>query len=294
MKKVILIVFVLFYLVSSALTEESQMLSQQAMESVQQQVREMSNLGIPEAQAREMLTLMIQNRFREQSRIHVQQVVMDTARAGLPTEPVMSKAIEGMAKQAKEQQIISAMKAVQSRYAYANQFAKSLSDDKKNINAITQALADSLAAGMNTKDLETVRTQLQVRTQSRQQTKNKADNDQLAMQTMLTVRTMSRLGVRTSDVSDILCQSLQNQYSHQEIKQLRSQIAQQTHQASSRQVARQHAKSIGKGGKSDNDSSGGSSNGGSGGSSNGGSGGSGGSGGGGNGGGGKGGGGNGR
>lgn len=248
MKKVVLIVFVLFYFVSSALTEESQVLSQQAMESVQQQTREMSALGIPEAQARKMLTLMIQNRFQEQNRIRAQQMIVDTAKAGLPTEPVMSKAMEGMAKQVKEQHVIAAMETVQNRYAYANQLAKSLSDDKKNIDTITQSLADSLAAGMRTEDVEAVRAQLQVRTQTRQQLKNKAENEQLAMQTMLTVRTMARLGVHTSDVSDILCRALQNQYSHREMKQLRNQISQQTHHASPRQIARQHAGSIGKGG----------------------------------------------
>ena len=91
---------------------QSEGLSQQAMESVEQQTREMSELGIPKAQARKMLTLMNQNRFEKQNIVRAQQVVMNTAKAELPTEPVMSKAIEGMAKQAKEQQVIAAMETV--------------------------------------------------------------------------------------------------------------------------------------------------------------------------------------
>jgi hypothetical protein len=205
-------------------------LSQQAMESVQQQTSEMSALGIPEAQAQKMLTQMVQNRLQKQNRVRAQQVVVDTAKAGLPTEPVMSKAMEGMAKQAGEQQIIAAMETVQSRYAHASRKAKALSDDNESIATMTRDIADSMAAGMKAEDIEPVMAQLQVRTRNRQQTRNKAEDDELAVQTMQTVRTMARLGVPPADVSDTLCQALQNRYTYQEMKQLRHQIAKQAHQ----------------------------------------------------------------
>ena len=83
--------------------------------------------------------------------VRARQVVMDAARAGLPTEPVMSKAMEGMAKQAEEQQIIAAMEIVRNRYAYAEQMARSLATEKKSVEAMGRAIADSLAAGMQTR-----------------------------------------------------------------------------------------------------------------------------------------------
>jgi len=262
MKKTILIISILFCFTSLAFADQSEGLSQQAMESVEQQTREMSALGIPEAQAQKMLTQMVQNRFQKQNRIRAQEVVMAAAKAGLPTEPVMSKAMEGMAKQAKEQQVIAAMETVRSRYAHANRLAKSLSDDKKSVDTMTKAVADSMAAGMKTEDMEAVMAQLQVQVQSRQQTRNKAEDVELAIQTMQTTRTMARLGVHSSDVSDTLCQALQNRYTHQEMKQLRHQIAKQAHQASAQQIASQHAGSIGKGGNTGNSGSGGSGSGG--------------------------------
>ena len=266
MKKISLIISILFCLTSLAFADEPEGLSQQAMESVEQQTREMSELGIPKAQSQKMLTLMNQNRFEKQNIIRAQQVVINTAKAELPTEPVMSKAIEGMAKQAKEQQVIAAMEIVRSRYAHANRLAKSLSDDKKSIDTMTKAAADSLAAGMKTEDMEAVVAQLQVQTRTRQQTRNKTEDDKLAIQTMQTTRTMARLGVHSSEVSDTLCQALQNRYTHQEMKQLRHQIAKQAHQASAQQIASRHAGSIGKGGNTGpgNSSSGGSGSGGSG------------------------------
>ncbi|MBR9984387.1 MAG: hypothetical protein KFF68_00615 [Desulfosarcina sp.] len=262
MKNICLIIAVLFCLTSLAFADESDGLSQQAMESVAQQTREMSALGISEAQAQKMLTRMVQHRFQKQNIVRAQQTVMAAAKAGLPTEPVMSKAMEGMAKQAKEQQVIAAMETVRSRYAHANRLAKSLSDDKKSVDTLTTAVADSLAAGMKTEDMEAVMAQLQVQARSRQQTRNKAEDVELAIQTMQTTRTMARLGVHSSDVSDTLCQALQNRYTHQEIKQLRHQIAKQANQASAKQIASRHAGSIGKGGNSGNSGSGGSGSGG--------------------------------
>ncbi|BBO68307.1 hypothetical protein DSCA_22370 [Desulfosarcina alkanivorans] len=254
MKRTWLIVFIAWSFTATAIAAESEGLSQQAMESVQQQTREMSALGVPQAQAQEMLTQMVKNQFQKQNRIRAQQVVAATAKAGLPTEPVMSKAMEGMAKQAGEQQILAAMETVRSRYAHAKRVARSLSDDDESVDTMTRAIADSMAAGMKARDMEPVMAWLQTRT--RQQTQNKAETDALAVQTMQTVRTMARLGVPSSDVSDTLCQALQNQYTSQEMKQLRHQIASRASQASPQQTASRHAGAIGKGGSDSNGGSG--------------------------------------
>jgi hypothetical protein len=257
MKRTWLIVFIVLFFTATAIAGESEGLSQQAMESVAQQTREMSALGIPQAQAQKMLTQMVQNRFEKQNRIRAQQVVMDTAKAGLPTEPVMSKAMEGMAKQAGQQQVIAAMETVQNRYARANRSAKALSANKKSIETLTTAMVDSMAAGMTPRDMEAVMARLQVRVQSRQQTRNKEADEQLAIETMQTVRTMARLGVPSSDVSDTVCQALQNQYTYQEMKQLRQQIATHANRQTPQQIANKHAGSIGKGGNAGGNSDGG-------------------------------------
>jgi len=247
MKKIWLVLLMLGLFAATVLADEPVPLSQQAMQSVQQQSREMSAVGIPEAQAQKMLTRMVQNRFQEQNRIHAQQIVMSAARAGLPTEPVMSKAMEGMAKQVKEQQVIRAMETVRSRYAYANRVAKTLSDDKANIDTLTHSIADSMAAGMKSRDMDAMINQLQ--TESRQQTatRNRTETDQMAIQTVQTIRTMARMGYDSSKVASTVGQALRNQYTLQEMKQLRARIAKKAHQDLGRLVATQHAGSIAKG-----------------------------------------------
>jgi hypothetical protein len=250
MKNITSIISVLSCFASLSFAAESQSLTQQAMESVQQQTRAMSAMGIPEAQAQKMLTQMVQNRYQKQNIIRAQQVVTDTAKAGLPTEPVMSKAMEGMAKHASQNQVILAMETVRSRYAYANRLARSLSDDNENIDTMTQAIADSMAAGMKAENLESVMAQLQVRTQNQQQTRNKSEDKNLAVQTMQTIRTMARLGVPPSDVSDTLCQALQNQYTYQEMKQLHHKVSKQAQSTSPHQNTSRNNAAVGKGGSS--------------------------------------------
>lgn len=223
-------------------------LPDQALEAVQQQAREMSALGISQDQAQKMLTQMVRNRFQEQSRIRAQQVVMNAAKAGLPTGPLMSKAMEGMAKHVSEQRVIQAMEAVQSRYSSARQMAKALSENEESIDMLTHSIADSMSAGMHAEDMQAVATQIRGRLQAR--THSRTENDQLAIQTMETVCTMARLGVRSADVSETVTRALQNRYTHQEMKQLRHSMMQNAHLATPRQIASRHAGAIGKGGQS--------------------------------------------
>ena len=236
MKTARLFLIMLCWCAATAYADEPVSLSQQAMEAVQQQTREMSALGISE----------VQNQFQKQNRIRAQEVVMSAAKAGLPTEPVMSKAMEGMAKQVREQQVIQAMETVRSRYANAHQMAKALSENEESVDALTRSIADSMAAGMRSEDMQAVAAQIQTRQQTR--TRNQTENDQLAIQTMQTVCTMARLGVHSADVSDTLCRTLQNQYTDREMKQLRQRMAQNSQLATPQQIASRHAGAIGKGG----------------------------------------------
>jgi len=235
MKKILMVLLTIFCFASPAIAGDGQALSQQAMADIEQQAREMSTFGVPEAQAKNMLTQMVQSHFESRIMNQARQEVVNAARAGLPTEPMMNKALEGIAKKASPQEVVAAMQAVRGRYAHAHQVARSLSLDTRNIGRMTQAVADSLAAGMKVADLEAVSTQLQ----AQQQTQNPAQNEALALQTMQTVRTMAQLGIRSKDVADTVCQALRNQYTERHMEQMRHQVAEQSRQMSRQQMANQ-------------------------------------------------------
>jgi len=273
-----LIVAIIMFFSSVCFAAENIALSTSAQAQIEAQAREMSAVGVPAEPARNMLTAMHQHQFSTQNIVRAQHEVMNCAKAELPTEPVMNKASEGMAKKASEQQIIAAMQTVHSRYARANRMAKTVSNDNHTVDTLTHSIADSLAAGMKAKDMEAIMLKLENRNKA--QVKNKSEEDKLATQTMQTTRTMARLGIHSSEVSDTVCQALQNNYSNQEMKQLQHQMVNKAHQVSPHQIALQHANAIGKGGNPGGSNGGGEGPGGSGGGSGGSGGGSGGSGGG--------------
>lgn len=234
--------FVIF--ASFSFAAEDAALSASLQAQIEAQARELSDVGVPAEQARSMLTAMHQHQFAEEHIARAQQTVMNSAKAGLPTEPVMNKAREGMAKKASGQQIVAAMETVHNRYAHANRMAKAISGNKNTEGKLTHAIADSLAAGMQARHMEAIVLELQNRQATR--ARNKDEKDQLAIQTMQTARTMARLGIHSQDVSQTVSQALQHNYNHQEMEQLGHQMASQIHQASHEQIAHQHANAIGK------------------------------------------------
>ena len=265
MKNLLSIALILCSSTAIAFADEWQGLSEQEQARVKLQTREMSALGVPEIPAQDMLRQMIRNRFQEQNMIRARQLVNDAGKAGLPAEPLMNKAMEGMVKQVGEQQILAAMATVRNRYAYADQMARSLSTDQKSITSIRNTIADSLAAGMQPGDVEAITAQLQTRT--RQQSRISGEDDQLRLQTMQTMRTMARLRADPTVIVDTLNLALQNAYTHMEMHQLRRQITTSTSQESIQQIANRHMESLGKNNNFGNDQEKGSGDSGSGGSS---------------------------
>ena len=263
MKIAYLIVSAIIFLTPLCFAADDTALSASVQTKVEAQVMEMTAVGVPAEPARNMLTMMHHHQFTNENIVKAQNEVMNCAKAGLPTEPVMNKASEGMAKKASEPQIIATMQAVHSRYARANRMAKTISSNKHTVDTTTHSIADSLAAGMKARDMEAIALQLQ--NQKNEQTRNKAENDKLAIQTMQTTRTMARLGIHSSAVSDTICQALQNSYNYQEMEQLQHQMAKHIHQTPHQQIAHQHAQAIGKGGNAGGNNGGGDGSGGSGG-----------------------------
>jgi hypothetical protein len=180
------------------------------------------------------------NRFEEQSIIRARQTVLDTARDGLPTGPVMSKALEGMAKKVSQEQVIAAMEAVRSRHNLAFRLAQSLSDDITAHGPLTQVITDSLAAGMTAPEMEKILSRLNLPT--RRHTRNQAEN--LSLQTLLTVRSMMRLGAMSKDVSNTVCHALQHRNSPEYMEQFRQRFVAETRNTPARQLAHEYSDSM--------------------------------------------------
>ena len=168
---------------------------------------------------------------------------METMQSGLPVDPVMNKAFEGMAKNKPDETIVQAMKKTQSRYAYAYRKAQDVTTDEESQNTLGQSIAQGMGAGLQDQDIERVMAQLQTRT--RQMSQKKAD--ELCLQTFQTARVMARLGVDPDNVSDVVSQALQNQFTAKKMRQLGVNFSNQSQQTSPNQLANQFAQQLGQG-----------------------------------------------
>lgn len=239
MRTLILSIFLCCGFAAMALAEAPPVLSPQTAAAVNGQIGEMRALGIPGGQARQMLLQMVQNHYPEQTWRQAAQVVMDAAKTGLPTDPVVSKAMEGMAKQIDAQQILAAMEMVRDRYAVAGRLATSIVGDRKAKVNLTVVIADSLAAGMLAEDMDAIMAQLHVRQAAR------GGNDGLALKVVQTARGMARLGMKSDVVAELLGHALRQGYTGDQIEQLCAQTRRAVHGESALQMADPH--SAGKG-----------------------------------------------
>jgi ABC-type uncharacterized transport system YnjBCD ATPase subunit len=181
-------------------------------------VRQMIDQGFNAEKVTEMTRQMLASHFREQQILQAQAVLMDARRQGLPTEPVMSKANEGLAKQVRAEAVVKAMEQVRSRYEFATQQAGVITNDKARISQMAAVLAGSMAAGMNSKDAGRIMQVLRERTRNMART----HSEELAMQTLMTTQTMARLGMQSQSVGDSVCQALQQGYTAQQMHSMRN------------------------------------------------------------------------
>ncbi len=237
MKKLLTILMALMLWVCPVWADEIEGTSLQ----IQNNIRLMIHAGISEDDATQLTRSMLKHRFTERHVIQVQNMLMETIQAGLPVDPVMNKAFEGMAKNKPDETIVQAMKKTQSRFAYAYRKSQELATDEKTQNRLGLSIVQCMGAGLQDENIERIMAQLQTRT--RLMSRNKAD--ELCLQTFLTARTMARLGVDPDNVSHVVSQALQNQFAAREMQQLRSNFNSRSHEMSPNQLANQFAQKIG-------------------------------------------------
>jgi hypothetical protein len=246
MKKILLVLMVLMLWVCPVWADEiDDALPENTSLRIRNNTRQMVRTGISRDDATRLTRAMLQYRFQERHMLQAQNTLMETKQSGLPVEPVMNKAFEGMAKNIPDERIVRAMKKTQSRYAYAYRKARELATDEETQNKLGRSIAQGMGAGLQDKDMETVMAQLRIRI--RQMSQNKAD--ELCLQTFLTARVMARLGVDPSNVSALVSQALQHRFTAREMQQLRSNFNSQSHQMSPNNLANQFAQKIGRGEK---------------------------------------------
>jgi hypothetical protein len=212
----------------------------QTSEQLRASTREMIQAGIDKDEAITLTRAMIRNRFSEENIVQAQKIIQQAHQANLPVEPVMNKAHEGMSKNIAEKQILGAMEKTRSRYAYAYEHVRQLSDEKAQIEKTGSLLAKSLSAGLTEEDAGGLMTQLRERTRQL----NRQQSNALCEKTLLLTRNMMRLGTSSTDGARMVGNALQKQFSAAEMEKIMNTFMHQSRFQPPDALANQYARQI--------------------------------------------------
>jgi hypothetical protein len=242
MKKIFVIALALFFGVSVAFADEvDEGLSGMASEQVRSCAGQMIQLGVDSDHALKMTGNMLKNQFREEQILRAQRMIMNAKKEGLPVEPLMEKAYEGMTKRIQAEKILQAMEKVRSRYRHAGRQADVLTEEKGERRRIRKMIAQCLAAGLNDKEVETITHKLQEMAQEM----TKAETHELAGECFMAARDITRLGATSMAATDVVWQALDNRYDAKNMKTMRhSFITHMRYTSSATDLAGSYADSI--------------------------------------------------
>jgi hypothetical protein len=206
-------------------------------ERIRTQTREMIQVGVPTDDAVEMTRRMVQHQFRNELALQAQQEVIDACRKGLPYGPVLNKLQEGLAKQIPPEDVVPAMRVVRERYEYAYRHANQVTKNQVQIEALGEAQAQGLAAGLKIRDME----RINARIMERIRLKTCDDCPRLALESALTTRDMARLGVDSPTTGDVVCMALEKGYDSPRMVRMRHQFRSRLNQEDPQGMANRYA-----------------------------------------------------
>jgi len=246
MKKICLMVCAVLFCASLAFGDEvEESLSTLATEQLKTSTRGMILSGIDTDNAIRMTKLMLKNQFNLEQALRAQMVIMNAQKEGLPVEPIMNKAYEGMVKQVQAKNIVQAMERVRTRYAFAYAQARALIKERSQVRAIGNTIAKTFTAGMDQKDIQGIMDRLQERTQQMTQSQTM----ELAKESFMTARDMARLGLSSKATANLVCLALQNGYTARKMENMRNSFMTQSRSSHPTHLANSYSDAI-KGGKS--------------------------------------------
>lgn len=200
---------------------------------IKDRTRAMIQKGVPSEDAIQLIQAMIANRFQEEQILKAQAIVLEAQGRGLPTKPVINKALEGMAKQVAPERTLQAMEAVSARYAFAFDQARSLTKNTEQVGRLGDMLAESLAAGLKEQDASQVISQLQEQSPKM----NQDQMNELAATCLAVARDMSRLGVSSTLSAQVISSALSNGLNAANIASMHQSLVAQSQSHSAQAVA---------------------------------------------------------
>lgn len=211
-----------------------------AAQAVKASARQAVQSGLPPQSVAALTRAMLQHNFDEQQIQMAHALMIEAHNSGMPVEPLMNKAFEGMAKNVPAPLIVSAMETVQSRNAFAFQRAAQLSNDKSRAQNLGRELSAGLAAGLAREDADRITKMIQQRAGSL----NSEQGYSLALECYQTARDVARLGVSSQAVAGMVTAALNKGFNLEDMRAMRSSFTMQAQQSVPQNLARDYTAAI--------------------------------------------------
>ena len=209
-------------------------------EAVKTSTRQAVQSGLAQEDVVKLTRAMLQNKFDEQQIQVAHALMIEAKNSDMPVQALMNKAFEGMAKGVEPSLIVGAMGKVQLRNSLAYRYAAQLSGNKSQIANLGRALSAALAAGFSKEDADKL-------TQMNQQRAKSIPSDEgysLALECFKTARDVSRLGVSSPAVTNMLAGALSQGFNHQDMRAMRNAFMTQAQQSQPQNLAHRYAEAI--------------------------------------------------
>jgi hypothetical protein len=250
MKRLLFIIMIICFIPAFIFADEvDDGLPPETPSQVKESARQAIRLGIENQGVIKMTRSMLENRYTEQQMLAAHEILMKAKRQDLPTEPIMNKFSEAVAKRARATQAVQAMETVMSRYETASDLAGNMSQDREQARMLTQEMAECMNAGMGGRDMKQITESIQQMTRNMKNEEAQAFNKA----TLGTIGEMARSGADSGSVTDVVNNAFQKGYTAKDMEKLGGTFMKQAKGSSSAsELARSYARGIRNGATADN------------------------------------------
>ncbi|MHB1348676.1 MAG: hypothetical protein ACYCYR_02275, partial [Desulfobulbaceae bacterium] len=197
----------------------------------------------------EDLAALLESRgFSQAYTARIMEQVRHAREKGIPAAPMIDKVHEGLAKGVDAPRVVRAVEQVAERYAYAWAQARELAVQEQERARVANRLAEAMAAGLRRQDAQMIADRLQDQDRDRARDRDRAtERDQLICETVQTARDMARFGVASPTVARVVTDALAHAYTSREMVTMRNSFARQAQYGEPEGVAQSFAQGIGAG-----------------------------------------------
>jgi len=249
MKKLLFILMVVCFIPVFGFADEvDDGLPSEITHRVKESARQAISLGIENQGVIKMTKIMLENKYTEKQMLAAHETLMKAQRQNLSTEPIMNKFNESVAKKEKAAKSIKAMEKVRSNYQTSSGLAGKMTQDKVQIKAMTQEMAECMNAGITNKNMEQISTMLQTRTKDMKM----EDAQTFNKEALGTVKQMAKSGADSGSVTKVAKNAFEKGYTVRDMEKLGNAFVEQVKNASSATaLAHSYANAVKNGAKAD-------------------------------------------